>query len=130
LRQLYDSGCSFGRELNDERINLLLTDEQEIQKYIVKGLAEIHWKNKKISHFELVRNLLEHDSSKEHIMKVLARIIDRFDYQKVEKIVLSIDRELIDLGNPNILPKERKDLVLKLLTLRLNKLQEIYLQYK
>jgi len=52
------------------------------------------------------------------------------DHKKVEQIVLNVDNEIIDLGNSNFLPKERKELVLKLLTLRLNKLKEIYSQYK
>jgi uncharacterized protein YsxB (DUF464 family) len=127
---IYDSGCSFGRELDDERVKLMLTNEQEINKYVAKGLAEIHWDNHKICHFELVEKLLERDGFNEFVMICLRRIIETFNFKVVEDIVLNIDKEIIDFGNPNFLPKERKELVLKLLTLRLNKLREIYTQYK
>ena len=123
---IYDNGCSFGRELDDERIKLMLTNEQEIQKYVAKGLAEIHWENNKISHFELVTKLLEREGLKEFMMSCLKRTIEHFVTKKVEEIVLKVDNDLIELGNPNFLPKEGKELVLKLLILRFNKLREIY----
>jgi hypothetical protein len=127
---IYDSGCSFGRELDDEKVSQMLTSEQEIQKYVAKGLAEIHWKSNKISHFELVQRLLETQDLKDSVLNSLKRVIEQFDYQIVEQIVINIDKEIIALGNSNFLPKERKELVLKLLTLRLDKLREIYSQYK
>lgn len=127
---IYDSGCSFGRELDDERIKLMLKNEHEIQKYIAKGLAEIHWEAKKINHFELVTKLLQSEGLKEIILACLKRITEQFDSNKIENIVRNVDKEIIDLENLNFLPKERKELVLKLLTLRLNKLREIYFQYK
>lgn len=127
---IYDSGCSFGRELDDERVKQMLNSEQEIQKYIAKGHAEIHWESKKITHFELVNKLLESEGLKDFVLDSLKRITEQFDPKKMEQIVLNVDKEIIALGNSNILPKERKELVLKLLTLRLNKLREIYSQYK
>lgn len=127
---IYDSGCSFGRELDDERVKNMLNNEQEIQKYIAKGQAEMHWESNKVSHFELVNKLLESEGLKDIVLDSLKRITEQFDPKKVEQIVLYVDKELFDLGNSNYLPKERKELVLKLLTLRLNKLREIYSQYK
>lgn len=127
---IYDSGCSFGRELDDERVKLMLSNEQEIEKYVSKGFAEIHWESNKISHFELVSKLLENNDLKAFVKETLERILKQFDLKKIEDIILNIDKELIDLKNPNILPNERKELVLKLLTLRLNKLREIYSQCK
>jgi hypothetical protein len=130
IAPIYDSGCSFGRELDDERVTQILNNEQEIQKYIAKGLSEIHWQSNKISHFELVKKLLEMEGLKEFVLDSLKRITEQFDPKKVEQIVLNIDKEIIDLGDINFLPKERKELVLKLLSLRLNILREIYSQNK
>lgn len=127
---IYDSGCSFGRELDNTRVTELLNNDQEILKYINNGLAEIHWESNKISHFELLNKLLERDGLKDFILYSLNKMIDQFDPQKVEQIVLNVDKEIIDISNNNFLPKERKELVLKLLTLRLNKLKEIYFQHK
>ena len=127
---IYDSGCSFGRELDDERITQMLNNEQEITKYISKGLAEIHWESNKITHFELVNNLLETEGLRDFTIEALKRTIKLFDFKKIEKIVLNIDKEIIDLNNSNFFPKDRKELVLKLLTLRYNKLEEIYFKHK
>lgn len=127
---IYDSGCSFGRELDDKRVIQLLNNEQEIQKYITKGLAEIHWESKKINHFELVNRLIESEGLKDFVLDSLKRIIERFNLKNIEDIVLNVDKEIIAVGNSNLLPKERKELVLKLLTLRFNKLREIYSQHK
>jgi hypothetical protein len=127
---IYDSGCSFGRELEDERVKQLLENDQEIEKYITKGLAEIHWDGNKIGHFELIVKLISLTELKSFILEIIKKVIEQFDSEKLEKLVLEIDKELIDSGNTNSFPKERKDLVLKLLTLRFNKLREIYSQYK
>ncbi len=108
----------------------MLANEQEIQKYIEKGLAEIHWESNKISHFELLNKLLESEGLKDYVNKTLERILKKFDAKSIEEAVLNVDKELVELGNPNIFPKERKELVLKLLPLRFNKLREIYSQYK
>jgi len=127
---IYDSGCSFGRELTDERVKQMLNSEQEILNYISKGEAEIHWESNKITHFELVNKLLESEGLKDFVLATLKRITEQFDINKVEQIVLNVDKEIIDIGNGNFLPSERKELALKLLTLRSNKLREIYSQYK
>jgi hypothetical protein len=127
---IYDSGCSFGRELDDERIRLMLSNKQEILKYVEKGLAEIHWEGNKLSHFELVIKLLENEGLRDFVLDCLNRVTEKFDSKKIEQIVLNVDKEIIDLQDANFLPKERKELVLKLLTLRLDKLREIYSQYK
>ncbi len=126
---IYDSGCSFGRELDDDRVTQMLLNQIEIEKYVVKGLAEIHWKSEKLNHFDLVNRLLEKDGLKDFVISILKRISEKFEEEKIEQIVLNVDKELTIIGNPNILPKERKELVLKLLTLRFNKLREIYSQY-
>jgi hypothetical protein len=127
---IYDSGCSFGRELDEERVKLILEKQEELEKYVRKGMAEIHWKGQKISHFELVRNLLQREEFKSIVLKILKRVLEKFENNRIEEIVLSVDKELVDSGNLNYLPLERKELVLKLLSLRMEKLGEIYSQYK
>lgn len=127
---IYDSGCSFGRELNDEKVTQMLSNETEIQKYIEKGLAEIHWESKKITHFELVSKLIETENLKDITLSSIRKVIEKFDNKKVEQIIMNVDKELEIWGSPNVLPKQRKELALKLLTLRSDKLRTIYSQYK
>lgn len=126
---IYDSGCSFGREMSDERVKSLIENEHLAQKYVENGLAEIHWMNRKISHFDLIDNLLKKTKTRELVLASLKRVFELFDTEIIKNAVLNIDNELIASGNPNILPMERKELVVKLLNLRLNKLKGIYSQH-
>lgn len=123
---IYDSGCSFGRELDDKRVQTMLNNKEEVLKYVNKGLAEIHWDSIKITHFELVEQLIKKEGFKEYVVLALEKIIKNFDKVKVESAVFNVDNELIRSGNLNILPKERKELVVKLLNLRLDRLIEIF----
>ena len=59
LAPIYDNGSSLGRELSEERVAQLLDDEAQFNRYIDRGKAEIHWKDGKISHFDLIRHLLK-----------------------------------------------------------------------
>lgn len=127
---IYDSGCSFGRELDNEKILQMLNNELEIEKYIAKGLSEIHWKENKISHFELIKKLINQKGLRNYALDSLQRTVEKFDAEKILKILKNIDIQLIDANNNHYLPKERKEYIFKLLTLRINKLREIYFQNK
>ena len=54
---IYDSGSSLGRELTESKILELLKNEDELENYINKGMAELHWENLKISHFDLIEKI-------------------------------------------------------------------------
>ncbi len=126
---IYDSGCSFGRELRDERVTIFLSNKDEIKKYVSKGLSEIHWENNKVTHFELITNLLQLEGIKDFVLSCLNRVTEKFDKSEIEKRLINVDVKLQEIGDNNILPKERKQLVLELLDLRFKKLKEIYDQY-
>jgi hypothetical protein len=126
---IYDSGCSFGRELKDEKVTLMLGTPSLIEKYVEDGMSEIHWNQNKVSHFELLQNALTVEPMKKHILVSLQKVINNFNKTEIEKIVRNIDEPLIKSNNPNFFPKERKELVLELLNLRLSKLREIHSQH-
>jgi hypothetical protein len=127
---IYDSGCSFGRELETEKVFKMLDNEAETEKYVDKGQSEIHWESKKISHFDLLDKLLQRQEFKEIIIFLLEKIVAHFNIDKIENVVFNIDNHLVSIDNPNVLPKERKELIVKLLTLRFKRLKEIYSQNK
>lgn len=127
---IYDSGCSFGRELTEEKVESLLGNENEFEKYISKGKAEIHWGNKKISHFELLNQLNSKEGINSYLKDCLERVVHLFDESKIRDIVLLVDSELIKNESQHFLPEERKLLILKILNLRFNRLKEIHSQIK
>lgn len=125
---IYDSGCSFGRELSDEKIKSMLSNQTELEKYVSKGQADIYWQNSKLNHFEFINRLLSHTLLKDHAHTSLSRALNLFNQKTIKEIVMSIDNPLRQLANPNIFPDERKELVVKLLTLRIEKLRMIHSQ--
>jgi hypothetical protein len=127
---IYDSGCSFGRQLEDVAVMQMLTDEQEIIKFINKGQSEIHWGNKKINHFELIEKIFQIQEYKPFIINPLQKIMSKFNIEEVQNLVINIDNDLINIDNPNTLPNKRKELIIKLLTLRFEKLEKMYSQMR
>ena len=119
--QIYDSGSCLGREIEDNRVIKMLTDKNMLEAYINRGKAEIRWENKHLSHFELIEKVKnEYPSVVNAIIDV---VVNRFNEQRIREIVSNIDRELPENLNIHKLPDERKELISKIITLRLNKLK-------
>lgn len=117
---IYDSGCCLAREKNDDEIQLMNKDIQLIEKYINKGKSEIHWDEKKVTHFNLVELLLNDyaDIVKNRIKKVK----ENFDANNIISLVNNIDANLPDFCNEYKLTKERKEVIIKIVNLRIEKL--------
>lgn len=123
MAPVYDSGSSLARELNSERIEKLLENEEALNQYITKGPAEIHWKKNKISHFQLIENLL--NSSYLEEVRNSAALLDNWDEARVEHIINNIDATLPSNWQSYRIPQSRKQLIIKLLHLRCRKIKEL-----
>jgi hypothetical protein len=119
---IYDSGCCLGRELADDYVLKMLSENQMLNSYINKGVSEIHWQGdvKKQKHFELVGLLKDDYQSK--IEKVLLRVRDKFNKQLIEETIWNIDKNLPEHLATHSLSNSRKELMVKLITLRIEKL--------
>ncbi len=122
---IYDSGCCLGREHTDEKVSKLLSDKQMLRAYVNRGTSEIHWENgtKKVNHFELVGLLLKlyPEEVKEFINKVRSAYNEQLIKETIYKVDAEIPKELINFK----LSDERKEMMFKLVTLRIEKLLEI-----
>jgi hypothetical protein len=118
---IYDSGSSLGRELLDNKVEALLSSDEALNKYIDKGPAEIRWDEKKVSHFDLVQQLLD---SKYHntAWKVIRRVSDKWDGPKIAGLIRSIDEGVPESHKQYKLPEARKSLIIKMITLRYQRL--------
>jgi len=122
---IYDNGCSFGRELSEEKVRQLLHSDDEAQKYLNKGLAEIHWEGEKINHFELILKIGKNEDFNSMVTESLDRVLQRFDKVKIKEFIEEVDKPLREMGYPDLLPQERKDLMFLLLTLRCSRLRRL-----
>jgi hypothetical protein len=119
---IYDSGCCLGREYTDEKVFKMFNDSQMIEKYIRKGESEIHWEGntKKRKHFELIELLLEHYPAE--TKRFIGRVMEKYNSDAIEDIIEKIDINVpADLINFK-LSVARKQLMFKLVTLRIEKL--------
>lgn len=121
--QIYDSGSCLGRELSDEKINQMLLDDSQIDKYIKKGVSEIHWEGKKLNHFDLIRKV--NNVQPEMVKKIIRKVKSNYDENEIKNIVKNIDINLPENLASNKLPIKRKELVIKLITLRVQNLTEL-----
>ena len=117
----YDNGSSLGRELTENRITVLLTDKNQINKYIDNGSAEIHWNNEKISHYDLVENLLA-TNYKTEVINCIKTVKGKFDESEIARMIDQIDAVLPESHADYKLSNGRKELITKLVTLRAQKL--------
>lgn len=118
---IYDSGSSMARELNDERVEALLSNENQLLKYVNEGKAEVHWKNKKLSHFGLVLELM--NSSYIEEVRKAGSFLSKIDAETVKNIVNEVDASLPEAWKHYKIPNARKELIYKLVTSRAEKLK-------
>lgn len=117
---IYDSGCSFGRELTDERVHQLLNDDAQLMAYINRGEGEIHWENQKVSHFQMLKNVLAEEDFGKDMKGIIERVTQHFDSKALTELIMKVDVDLpAECGSVKI-PAERKDLMCKLLLSRLD----------
>lgn len=122
---IYDNGCSFGRELLDEKVAEYLKDPSRVESYVKKGLSEIHWKGKKISHFVLLANLLKEEAFKEMVQDSIKRVIEKFNQKQFDELISNVDVDLPPECQYIKIPSERKELIRKLVFSRFNSLKSL-----
>lgn len=122
---IYDSGCCLGREIEEDKISQYLRDNQFFESYTKKGYAEIRWKgnDKKLNHFELVKCLLSEYENK--VAETIKRAIKSNKGNEVEQIIFNIDKNLPKELRSHGLSNHRKELMNKIVHLRLKKLEEL-----
>ena len=113
-----------GRELTDIRVEQFLNSDEDLNRYIDKGLSEIHWEGKKLGHFELIRKIME-TAHKPAVLEIINQIRKNFDPKKLSSIINSIDdnvpQNLLDYK----IPPKRKELIIKIIALRFKKLENL-----
>lgn len=120
---IYDSGSSLGREKEDDKIELLIKDSMMMEAYIRRGDAEIHWNGEKLNHFDLI-----HEINKEYadvVRNTIERIKTKYSIAGIQDIIQNIDMNLPSQLIMYKLPDKRKEFIIKLVTLRVEKLISI-----
>lgn len=122
---IYDSGCCLGRELTDDAIDKMLKDPAMLNSYVKRGPSEIYWQGmpKKQKHIELVKLLMADHS--DDIFKTIDQVKNKYDEKSIREIITNIDKNLPKELLMFKLPNNRKELMIKIISLRTQQLLEI-----
>ncbi len=122
---IYDSGCCLGRELVDTKIEKMLTNTQMLDAYVNKGKAEIRIEEgkKKPQHFELLRALMV--TYKNVFTSTISRINEVYSFEGLKEMIQTIDKELPSELSHYKLSENRKELMINLIDLRIQKLKQL-----
>ena len=120
---IYDSGSSLGREMGNDKIVQLNKDTMMMEAYIRRGDSEIHWEGEKVNHFELIKRIK--NEYPDIVRKIITQVKDKFNAFAIRDMVENVDIKLPEHLTINKLPSNRKEFVIKLITLRVEKLMSI-----
>ena len=122
---IYDSGCCLGRELEETKIDKMLQNPQMLEAYVNKGRSEIRINEgaKKPFHFDLLTHLKDEYHFLFYSKKNFFN--DNFSEFGLKKIINNIDKNLPPELSTFALPEKRKEFMIKVITLRMNKLKAI-----
>ena len=116
---IYDSGCCLAREKSEQEIIKMNNDLEIVKSYINKGKSEIHWNEVKISHFQLIENLLI--DYEKRVKERLYIVKKNYDADLIKDLIINIDNNLPDFCNDFKLTQERKEVIIKIVNLRIQK---------
>lgn len=122
---IYDSGSCLGRENTEDKIQQLLNNDFQMNAYINRCKAEIRLDGEKISYFELLKLLMKDARYSDITKDQIKYICSNFNINTITDIVTNIDKELPKHCKNCKLTDNRKKFIVKLLTLRYEKLNKL-----
>jgi len=109
--------------MGNDKIVLLNKDSMMMEAYIRRGDSEIHWEGEKVNHFELIKRIKnEHPDI---VRKIITQVKEKYNVPEIRSIIENVDIKLPERLSINKLPSNRKEFVIKLITLRIEKLMNI-----
>jgi hypothetical protein len=122
---IYDSGSCLGRELSEDKVEKMLADNQMLDAYLNRDRCEIRWEDEKISHFDLLKQIKQKTVYKNTVISTIKEVSKAFNIERIKIIVENIDKFLPETLKENKLSDKRKELILKFVSLRFERLKQI-----
>lgn len=114
---IYDNGSSLGRELLPEKVKRMLNYSVEFDAYLKNGKSEIHWEGKKLRYSELIQKLINNGDYPDTFVKA-SSMLNRFSEKEFREVVANIDNDIPLKFVGLKLPKERKELIIRMVSSR------------
>lgn len=115
-----------GRELSDEKVSQMLKDRVQLEAYIKRGQSEIHWEGEKgkQKHLDLISKVSAF-GYKDIVNEIISSIREKYDVQTIKNIINDVDECLPEEHSSQKIPQTRKDFLIKLVSLRVDRLFEL-----
>ena len=94
-----------------------------MEAFIRRGESEIHREGEKLNHFELIKKI--NNQYPKIVNKIIKQVEDKYNFEHIRQIVLKIDDNVPQNITMNKLSQERKEFIIKIISLRFEKLKEI-----
>jgi len=122
----FDNGNCLGYNLTNEAINIYLQNEEKLKTYLFgkKATSHIKWENENLTHIELLRKVSEIYPN--GINGIIGECLTKYKKSDLETIIYSLDNNF-DNKRHGIyaLTLQRKELMCKLIKLRIDSLQQL-----
>ena len=130
ISPIYDSGCCLGREFSDEVLAQKLKEPESFDSFIRGSKAELRCDDtpkKKVTHFELLKYIMDSDQSYKTIIEnKINEICGIFDDKQLKNIIENIEAEIPEKVKSRCkMSDERKQFIIKVITTRIKKLKEL-----
>lgn len=119
---IYDNGSCLAREKTEIEVCNLLKDKIRLGSYLNRGKHEIRWNGQKLNFFDLCKKI--QDRHKDTVKDVTERILSKATGEAIAKLVHEIDKNIVDKIEDTHLTEERKDLIVMLIVVRLQRLKD------
>lgn len=119
---IYDSGSCLAREKTEQEVQNLIRDKVRLNAYLNRGKHEIRWDNERLNFFELCKKIQEIYPN--IIRKMVAKMLLNATKENISKLVYTIDSNLVGKVENTWLSLERKELIITLIMIRLQRLKE------
>lgn len=120
---IYDNGSCLGREKTEQEIQNLVKDKVRLNAYLNRGKHEIRWNNERLNFFDLCKKIQE--THHNNVQEIVGKILSKTSKDNISTLVYNIDRNLVDKVENTYLTLERKELIITLIVIRLQRLKEI-----
>lgn len=119
---LFDNGNCLAYNIIEEKIYTYLNDDSLLEKYLFgdKAVSHLKWFGASLPHIDLLKKIL--DKYPDPITRAILRVREKYSSNLITEIVNNIDNGTIFANEIYNLTPNRKELIIKLIKIRTEKL--------
>lgn len=124
---LFDNGNCLAYNITEEKLDSFIEDNSKLEKYLFgdKAVSHLKWNGNPMSHIELINHISK--TYPEPVINTIKRIKELYNENIIKDVILNVDNGIIFANSNYVLSEKRKELIIKLITIRTNRLLQAFL---